>query len=239
MKIVVIVRIYNEQHNLPAFIDAYDWADTILIQDDWSDDDEYLYGLPKKCKVSYYTGERIERPELTRAKQHIQLNSLIRWAEHLEADWIISDDCDSLPNVALIRDGRKILESCKRQFIYTTKFHLYKDKGYFPNLSNIEGKWQHALWAWKTESYFRFKDAGDRPQNFDRPEENNILRLPIPPYVMLHRPWYDDDIIKDKQIRYTSIYGDEYKNFNPLHFGGTLKELPKWVNDIKVKSPLW
>lgn len=77
MKIVVIVRTYNEEKNLPDFITAYDWADCILVQDDWSDNPDYLFDLPKNVRVSFYTGERIVRDELTRAKQDVQLNSMI------------------------------------------------------------------------------------------------------------------------------------------------------------------
>ena len=68
MKIIVIVRTYNVQKNLPKFIDAYiDWVDYILVQDDWSEDWEYLYNLPKKVLVSFYTGERFEREVISRA----------------------------------------------------------------------------------------------------------------------------------------------------------------------------
>jgi len=231
MKIAVIVRTYNEQKNLPKFIEAYiDWVDYILVQDDWSEDWEYLQDLPKKVLVSFYTGERIERDKITRAKQDIQLNSLIQWAEHIKADWIIHDDCDCVPNYHLIRGGRHILENCDKDFVYATRLYLYKDQGHFPELAKHEGEWVHSLWAWKANKGFEFLENGDNGQKAMPVKKKDKFEIGIPPYCLLHSPWPDDATIAEKRFRYSQIYGDQYENFDPLKFGGELEELPEWVN---------
>lgn len=230
MKISVIVRTYNEQENLPLFIDSYiDWVDHILISDDWSENVEYLFDLPKKVWVSFYTGTRIEREQITRAKQHTQLNGLIRWAEHIGSDWIIMDDCDSIPNVHLIQNGKEIMKSCEKDFIYAIRLYLYKNDGWFPKLSKPNGEWAHGIWAWKANKEFRFIDNDDGPQKFDRPDEDNILKLDCP-YALIHSPWKNDQVIAEKRFRYTQIYGKEYSNFDPIKIGGALQPLPEWVN---------
>lgn len=89
--------------------------------------------------------------------------------------------------------------------------------------------WQHALWAWRTKTNFRFEPNGDGSQTFNPPKTEHIYRLPIPPYTTLHHPWVDDTIIAEKRKRYTAIYGELYKDFDPLDFGGCLEELPKWL----------
>ena len=229
MKIVVVVRTYNEQENLPKFIDSYiDWVDLILVQDDWSEDQEYLYDLPRKVLVSHYSGERIERKNITRAKQDVQLNSLIRWAEHLRADWIIMDDCDSVPNIHLQEDGRSILEGCKQDFVYTTRFYLYKDHGYFPEMSNHNGNLVPSILAWKAHKGFNFINNVDNSQKFTLPDSEQIRKLEIP-YILLHSPWSSDKIIEEKRMRYTEIYGEQYATFDPLSFGGELELLPEWI----------
>lgn len=232
MKIAIIVRTYNEQKNLPLFIDAYiDWVDYILVQDDLSENTDYLQNLPEKVIVSYYEGERIERDKITRAKQDIQLNSLIQGAENLGTDWIIMDDCDCFPNFSLKRDGRTILETSKKEFVFVTRLYLYKDRGHFPKLARHNEEWTPSLWAWKANKGFEFVDNGDNGQKTKYVNVRDRHSLNTPPYVLLHKPWPDDETIAEKRFRYSQIYGNTYKDFNPLSFGGKLEELPEWANE--------
>ena len=230
MKITVIIRTYNEQENLPKFIEAYiDWVDLILVQDDWSEDVDYLFDLPKKVRVSFYTGERIERDKITRAKQDIQLNGLIQWAEHLESDWIIMDDCDCLPNKHLRLGGRHILENCDRDYVYVPRLYLYKDQGHFPKLVKPNGDWAYSLWAWKARKGFEFLENGDNGQKAMKVNEKDRYEVGVPPYCLLHDPWPNDTVIAEKRFRYSQIYGDEYKEFDPLKFGGKIEPLDEWM----------
>lgn len=231
MIITAIVRTHNEKRNLEPFVAAYhDWVDHILIQDDESDDYQYIYDVLDKYSktlVDIYDGERIERGEISRAKQHIQLNELIEWAESLGSDWIIMDDCDSVPNADLREQGKEILTQCLVDFVYVSRLYLYKDEGYFPKMSMPNGEWAQGLWAWKANKDFRFLDRGDKPQGFKRPKPDNILRL-LPPYILIHKPWPTDDVIAEKRIRYTAIYGKDYEKFDPKESSGKLEPLPEW-----------
>lgn len=230
MKISVIVRTHNEERNLPKFVEAYhDWVDYIFVQDDNSDDRTYLLDVMRdypKVYVHWYYGKRIKAGKITRAFHHIQLNQLIEWAEGMKSKWIIMDDCDSIPNRELRLGGRKILKSCPKDFVYITKLHFYKDKGHFPEFSAPQGHSGHCLWAWKADKGFKFIDNGNKAQRFEKIDPDRIYKID-PPFVALHHPWPNDEVIAEKRERYTAIYGDEYKNFDPLSFAGKLEE-PPW-----------
>ena len=233
MIISVIVRVHNEERNLERFVRAYhDWVDYIFIQDDESDDKTYLLDIEQKypkAVVENYDGKRIIRETVTRAVQHIQLNQMIAWAENKNSDWIIMDDCDSIPNKTLRLGARQLIESCEKPFIYAPKLTFYKDQGWCPKFSMPHGKWATAIWAWKAKRGFEFIDNGERSQTFDPIDEKDKLRI-YPPYATLHYPWPDDNVIIQKRIRYTEIYGMAYSKFDPLNFAGPVdKNIPEWA----------
>lgn len=233
MIISVVVRTHNEERNLEKFVKAYhDWVDYIFIQDDESDDRTYLLDIMRdypKAYVHWYYGERIIRKTITRAYQHIQLNRLIERAEGMKSDWIIMDDCDSIPNKNLRLAGRDIIEACDKNFIYIPKVTFYKDQGWFPKFAIPKDHWSTCLWAWKADKGFRFEDVGERSQYFTPIDDEKIQRL-APPFSALHCPWPNDDVIMEKRIRYTEIYGQAYSKFDPLMFAGPLDpNIPEWA----------
>jgi glycosyltransferase involved in cell wall biosynthesis len=233
MNISVIVRIHNEERNLEKFVKAYhDWVDHIFIQDDNSDSEDYIWNVIDeypKTKLDFYDDKRIvtSNKNVTRAYHHIQLNQLIDSAKQVESDWIILDDCDSVPNKHLREGGRQIIEACPLDFVYVTRITFYKDLGYFPEFSTPKGSTGHCLWAWRANKGFRFIDNGCNAQRFDRIDSKRIYKL-NPPYVLLHYPWPSDEVILQKRERYTAIYGEEYSRFDPLMFAGKLDKKIPW-----------
>jgi len=232
MIISVIVRTHNEERNLERFVRAYhDWVDYIFIQDDESDDRDYLldvFSKYEKTILSFYKGERIIRRTVTRAYHHIQLNQLINLAEWVESDWIIMDDCDSIPNKHFRDDGREIIESCEKDAIYLTRINFYKDGRHFPEFSSPGGNPGYCLYAWRGDKGFKFLDNGFHGQKFNPLEDEQKCKIG-PPYVTLHYPWPDDEAITMKRKRYTEIYGFEYSNFDPLNFAGKLEKPPEYA----------
>lgn len=235
MKISVIVRTHNEEKNLEKFILSYvNWVDHILVQDDESDDVQYLFDMKfkyPKVQLDFYKGKRIEVGNITRAYQHLQLNSMIEWAESIGTDWIIMDDCDCRPNYLLKEKGKEILHYPPITYkkFCVTRLYVYKDRGYIHDMSYKDNRWLPSLWAWRANQGFRFLDNGHAGQKFCVVDDEYIVDI-LPPYCLLHYPWQDDEMIETKRQRYTAIYGEEYKNFDPLRFG-SLQKLPEWAKE--------
>jgi len=233
MIISVIVRTHNEERNLNRFIlGYYNWVDYILVQDDQSDNIDYIINAVEtyspKVQFGTYSDKRMGSGDISRAYHHIQLNQLIDWAEELNSDWIIMDDCDCFPNRILKNGARELLENCEKDFIFATRVYFYKDGGFLSNFCSSGGVWQQGIWAWKANKEFRFIDDGARPQKFDPISDERILRIK-PPLSLLHFPWPDNEVINEKRKRYSAIYGSVYNNFDPLRFGGKLLPPEDWM----------
>jgi hypothetical protein len=140
------------------------------------------------------------------------------------------DDCDCFPNESLKKDARKLMSTTTKDFIYAIKVHIYKNKGYLSKMSRKDGRWLQNIWAWRANKGFKFIDNGVHGQRFDLIDEDKKDYIPTP-YATLHHGWPDDETIELKRTRYTAIYGDEYKDFHPLNFGGSIVELPEWAKE--------
>jgi len=229
--IVVIVRTHNEERNLNKFILAYyDWVDRILVYDDSSDDVEYLINAREqykdKVRLQFYDNElpRIEGDGVSRAEHYVQLNYMIAWAESLGATWIIHDDCDCVPVKELQELGREFLDLCHTDFMFVTRYYLYKDQGYAPGMSP-----DASLWAWKTSTGFRFKEVPGNPQTFDPLPNYRVWNFHNTAYALLHRPWPDEETIQRKMDFYKRLYG--HVAIHPADYIGDIVPLESWMVD--------
>jgi len=234
MRITATVRTKNEEKNLRRFVESYQWADNVLIMDDFSDDETYLNEVVSEfenAQWKQFPGKRVAKEGITRAPHGNHINALFDWAEEIGTDWIIFDDCDCFPNKLFRSSAREIIEACKQDFIYLVRIYLYKDKGYFPYMSKPAGEWEASAYAFRANQGFRFSVDESLPyiQTFVRPDESYVLRL-MPPYCLIHCPWPDDEAIAIKRDRYSRTYGERYSRFDPLNFAGELDNLEVWMD---------
>ena len=188
MKIVIICRTRDEEHNIDRFIKSYWWADQILIADGGSEDNTIAIAqtYPNVC-VRKFT-ERIPMDnKYWRNPQGDHINFLNDWAKEERADWIILDDCDCVPNKNLQEEGREILAECEFEFAYAVRLYLWKTNKYFPQMSEPikKGKVETSLWAWKAYSQMTFLNTINTYTFHPRPKLRERLNI-YPPSCLLH-----------------------------------------------------
>lgn len=244
MKIIAVVRTYNEEINIERFCKAYHWADKILVADGGSRDKtkELASEFPNVSVRDYDVYIQMDNG-IVRNPHGSHLNFLLDWAFiEEEADWVIQDDCDCFPNYFVKKNARDIMESTDKNYIYVTRLYLWKDQGHFPQLShpNKSPDFVPSIWAWKNGVKLRYrsdkvsKEESHQELTFIPPEEE-ILKL-MPPYALLHNPWQDEDMVQRK-LAFYRLSGQSINMKHPIEFGGPLEALPEWaVEEIEEKD---
>ena len=230
MKIVVIVRTRDEEHNIDRFLKSYWWADQILIADACSDDNTVPIAQTYP-NVLVRTFDKFIPMEqgLKRSPQGDHLNFLNDWAKEERADWIILDDCDCVPNKNLQEEGREILAECEFEFAYAVRLYLWKNNKYFPKMSEPikKGKSETSLWAWKAYSQMTFLNAANTYTFHPRPKLRERLNIQFPS-CLLHFSWVDEKAL-EKKLNYYRQSGQHPTIQHPLEHAGALKDLPEWA----------
>ena len=229
MKIIATVRTLNESKTVERFCACYRFlADEILIADGGSTDDtiEKASKLPRVSirsfdeRIVHQDGKTWSNPR----GKHI--NFLIDWALEREADWIIFDDCDCVPTLALQEEGRQILETCSEKMVFAYRmFVMYSDR-WFPQM-NYPGQ---SLWAWRAKVPVRADEA--KPEVFTMliPYEYPTRRL-MHPKSLLHYFYPDEETI-EKKLAFYKITGELGENVTPAHpsqLMGHVEPLPEWA----------
>lgn len=237
MKIYVLLRTRNEEENVERFCRAYSWADKILLADGGSSDRtvELASKFPN-VSIRHYPVFMEMRNGHVRTPHGSHLNFLIDWAFIEEgADWVIQDDCDCFPNYKVKEDVRQIMETTNKDYIYITRFYLWKNEGHFPALATPTGDYTPGLWAWRRK-YPRLRFRADKvSKDFSHqelvfiPPENEILRL-FPPYALLHCPWQTDEMV-GRKLKFYRESGQIEDMKHPLEFGGGLEQLPEFLRE--------
>jgi len=228
MKIVVVVRTKNEVRNIARFCAAYkECADLILVADGGSED----YTVPiAKCfnnvKVRHFE-ERIEFPGgLWRNPHGKHMNFMFDWAVDEGADWIIFDDCDSVPTATLKENIREIMTSAVHPTIFADRLYIWGRNKYFPKLNE---SWT-PLYAWRPEAGIVAEERNPiacQILNIPPVEERVILK---PPLCCLHYFCPDKETAQAKLDFYITI-GEQKDATHPLEFGGPLEDLPEWAHE--------
>jgi len=227
--IVTVCRTLNEERNIERFCTEYSKiSDRILICDGGSRDktlkiassfDKVDIVKFKERVYRYINGK--DGPRIWRNPHGKHLNYMFAWAIAAEAEWIIYDDCDSLPNKSMKEVLPSIFDS-DYDSIKVLRYYLYKDKGYFYPMSHAG----FARWAWRTELgvWASEADPWHHHMTFDIAKNPKIL---MEPNVLLHYSFPDDEEIKRKAAFYATA--KRYDGWDPLKFGGELFPLPEWA----------
>lgn len=221
MKIVVLVRTYNEEANIERFCKAYSFADQILISDFRSTDRTVEIALQFSNVMVRSFFETPEGEFYSHEPKHI--NQLIDWGIREGADWLIYDDADCAPNDLLQQDIRKIMARPGINRVMLYRLYVYMFDRYFPHM-NDPGQ---SFWAWKpSEISIRADENKDpREQNLQIPPmDDNITILPFP-YCDLHFFFRDEAHLAQKLSWYEKK-GQPQRH--PTEWG-LLEPLPTWA----------
>ena len=144
MAIITVCRTLNEERNIELFCKEHSKiADTILICDGGSEDRTIeLAERFKKVQVVPFT-KKVHKGAFWRNPHGLHLNFMFDWAIDEGAEWIIYDDCDSVPNKYLKETLPKYFTSSAYDTIMVRRLYLYKDEGHFPQMSEAG----YARWA--------------------------------------------------------------------------------------------
>jgi len=235
IKIVACVRTFNEHDHIEKFINAYQFADVILVADGGSTDDTVAIAesMPKTIVRNY--GVKVEcKNGIWRNPDGPHLQFLYDWALEEGADWIISQDCDQRPNKYLKERARDIFTNSNKDFIMATQIYLWGQDKYFPDLSRHGTTWQQGLWAWRANINLRvinkmphFEFSFDGLKSIDLEQSGRDEHI-LPPCCYMHYGW--------ETMEKTIDHVEYYKNSGlipgmlfPTKFGGKPETLESWM----------
>lgn len=226
-KIICCVRTRNEELNVRRFCESYQWADEIIVADGGSEDKtlDIVREFPN-TRIYQFTEKVWSHDNAVWGNpidKHI--NFLIGRAVEHEADWIIFDDCDCVPNLYLKRDGRTLLEQSKESLIMVNRIYIYGEKEYFEELTKPDGTFTPSLWAWKNGAGVFANPVGDWNFEMNLNLDANTVRKLWPPYALLHY-FYPSDEYMEKKLEF---YRHETWTNDPKKYGGRLVPLPEWA----------
>lgn len=238
MKIIATVRTRNEEENIEMFCRAYidsGLADQVLVADGGSDDDTLAIAreIPG-VYVGEFSGQVFGNDNAWRNPHGEHINFLIDWASAEGADWIIFDDCDSVPNNLLRQHGRKILEKSDCGYALAVRIYFWGPDQWFPRLSKDgAGNWMAGLWAWRSNKGFRADETNPWRHRFNRtfPQigtSDSDVREILPPAALLHRPWPTEEKAKAKLAFYKGT-GQHPNMQHPKTFGGSIEAILEWM----------
>jgi len=224
MNIIVVVRTLNESKNIDRFCQSYSWADKILIADGGSSDDTIYRAMKFDNTYAYTFRDKIWHTDKVFSNprgKHI--NFLIDWAKREHADWIIFDDVDCVPTVDLQKWGRNILEGCSMELCYAYRYYVKGEKEYYPD-ANKPGQ---SLWAWRNYSKVRADETDPTVFTMKIPSKMGMYLLP--PYVLLHYFYPDEETIQ-KKMEFYGITGDAGGTpKHPDELFGRIEKLPEYA----------
>ena len=220
---IVIVRTLNEAKNIERFCRGYDFADRILIADGGSTDATLeLANQFGNVEIREFE-ERVEMPYGFMNPESRHFNFVLNWAKEYEPEWVIYDDCDSIPNKFLYRDAIELLAMAQHPVLHVRRLYLWLKDQYFPKMGRGA-----SLWAWQPDKINIYgedkKDYGVQIRGI--PDETGRDELDFP-YCLLHDFYPDDETVQYKMERYAA-WGMPQEH--PLEWRYAPPEpLPEWA----------
>lgn len=227
MKVVVMCGVLNEERIIERFCEVYGrFADQIVICDGGSEDRtvEIASSFPGVEVVHF--DKQIDFDGVKWNPVGKQWNFGLRAAVEHEPDWVIVDECDSLPTLSLQNNIRDFMQTSKANVIGVHRIYVIGTDEFFPILSN-KGFFGWAFQPEKVDaSYFEGNPMPFRRSNLPDPSRWRKLG---PPYALLHLGWPDAQTVQEKTARYQAI-GKLPSHGNAIpNYAGTPKPLPEWA----------
>jgi len=226
MKIVVVTRCYNEEKNIPRFLNGYSFADKIIVSDGGSTDNSVAL-LSENERVSLLHFDEVETVNGERwnpDNSHIQF--VIDAGKAENPDWLILDDMDDVPNFSLKKIARDVLWTCEFPQVNAFRLYMWGDDQYFPKMNNNFDMLYTSLWAWKPSEIDIHTDMTKRHGTILGTKDTEAFRLNIP-MCLLHKSWHPDTI--DKKVEWYNKIG--LPTSHPLKFAGVPEKLPGWATE--------
>lgn len=222
MKLIVVTRTRNEEHNIKRFVNSYKMADKVLVLDS---------GKDKTAKIARSLGAKVKKYDVWVSKTGIkrnphgrQLNEMIDWATAEGADWIVLDDCDCVPNKRLQKNLRWYLEEADKQglkAVVLNRIYICPE-GYFPTM-NFTGP---SLYAFKPNTVRALDDDwGHQMVGLPRPSETLHIKEPE---CVLHYFYQSEERI-EKKLNFYRKSGEQEGALHPKQFMGPIAPLKKYM----------
>lgn len=226
--IVATCRTLNEERNIERFCTYYsEIADVVLIADGGSEDDTVALAEAFPKVVVREFKKTVERNGVIRNPHGLHMNYL--WSAAISdfnAEWVIFDDCDSIPNYNMRQDLPAVFANPQFNTVMVRRLYLYKDEGYYHDMS-FAG---YARWAWRWNVGIYADVTDPWSHHVHTPEEIEGEHIMKPPACLLHYSWPDDEEIARKAAFYKVAKSlPEGKQWHPSNFGGELKSVPEWA----------
>lgn len=243
MKVVACVRTLNEEAHIGRFCEAYSQvADLILVSDGGSEDKTLEIASGFEKVVIHTFEEKIFSSYYWRNPEGEHRNQVVHDALHFDPDWIILDDCDSVPNYQLqhILNRGHLLhqhQDLPTDVINVPRMYLWGADQWFPELSGQpterkpvprKGDWT-APWAWKPRADLRWKENNGWNVDMCNPqlEGLEVYRMQFPA-ALLHYFCLTPEIVAKKMEFYKGS-GQIPNMVHPLESCGPLQALPEWA----------
>lgn len=229
MKIIATTRTRNEEENIERWCMSYQWADAIIVSDGGSEDRtvEIANSCPRTFVRKFDKRVYSANKKYWRNPYGKHINFIISQAKAICGDWIIFDDCDSIPTKSLQSVARALIESAEESGLDAVMFHriyIYGQDKYFPRLNDFG----QSLWAWKLSvSLFALEDDPWKHEMRGIEEIEKKLLLPKP-YSALHYFCPDEETV-DKKLTFYRDSGQHPNILHPLDWCGELKPLENWM----------
>lgn len=224
MKIIVTARTRNSANEIERFCQSYQWADYIFLADGGSEDDtiNIAHEQMRTFIIPFY--DRIEMNNgLWRNPHGSHINFLIEWAKGEDADWIIFDDVDCVPNKLLQNEGRGILENTEKRAVMAFRMYIKGKDQWFPKM-NEPGQ---SLWAWRPFLQEIWASESDPAAHDIKGIPDDALKLDFP-LALLHY-FYPDEETMDKKLDFYRKSGQHPNIQHPMDSFGKLDKLPEWA----------
>ena len=221
--------VLNEERNIERYCEVYSkFADTILICDGGSVDQtvELAEAFPKADVVHFDGLMDFDGHPWTPLGEHH--NFAYDAAMKHDPDWIITDEADSLPTLALQKNTRSNMAKTDLNIIGVGRMYILGSDQYFPELS-FGGYFGWAHRPSKIDGHYGTERHLGIPRPLFPHPNTGLWQNLDPPMALLHYGWPDDETVAAKLKRYRASGSlPPYGTPIPDEAGETV-DLPEWA----------